>query len=348
MNTIHHVLIIMISLSFISCASDFENSQTLGTSANVLAGDTSVSQLPSEKSVQPSVCQNACDDGNACTIDTCLETGCQNTPDTGSTCDDKNACTTNEVCSTNGWCMITNITNCDDNNPCTSDACDFVSGCSHEFNQSPCQDNNKCTQDDQCAQGSCSGMIVSCTDNNPCTTDACDSNVGCVFTPTICDDQDPWTYDTCTIKGCHFQPIEVLIGVENVAYKQVAGPLMVQAVLFINGLQNPLVKGDDAWLAYMNPSSHFVDLKQLCTQWTKYVPAEQLQWNAGYKIFENGYFVKNDMMGGDHVFLTVAVTISSTSFIPLSQKLKMEKIPDDPYNSFVSPELGEICKFKMK
>jgi hypothetical protein len=80
-----------------------------------------------------------CDDGDACTADTCAAaTGCRHTPLAGC-----------PACGTAG--------DCDDGNPCTDDLCDPLAGCVHADNGLPCSDGNPCTTGDVCRDGGCVG-----------------------------------------------------------------------------------------------------------------------------------------------------------------------------------------------
>ncbi len=65
-----------------------------------------------------------CDDGNACTTDSCSNNSCVNTP---IVCNDNNACTT-DSCDPVTGCVFTPVV-CNDNNPCTTDSCDSGTGC---------------------------------------------------------------------------------------------------------------------------------------------------------------------------------------------------------------------------
>ncbi len=89
----------------------------------------------------------ACDDGNACTADSCAAGSCVSTP---ITCDDGSACTT-DSCDPSQGCQATPIT-CADEDLCTVDACDPSSGCT--FTQMDCTDSDPCTID-ICVDGVC-------------------------------------------------------------------------------------------------------------------------------------------------------------------------------------------------
>jgi hypothetical protein len=72
-----------------------------------------------------------CDDGNACTTDSCNPaTGCVFTNNTAS-CDDGNACTSGDTCG-GGSCHGGAAISCSDVNACTTDACNPATGCQHE------------------------------------------------------------------------------------------------------------------------------------------------------------------------------------------------------------------------
>lgn len=105
--------------------------------------------------------EETCDDGNACTMDSCSgEAGCTHEPLTGTNCDDGNACTLTDHCDS-GTCQGTLIA-CDDSNPCTDDTCDGAAGCLFTANTLACDDNDPCTIGDQCHDALCSGVPVSC------------------------------------------------------------------------------------------------------------------------------------------------------------------------------------------
>jgi hypothetical protein len=178
-----------------------------------------------------------CDDGNACTADTCEPTaGCEHTPLSGTTCSDGNACTSLDTCvlgtcvgtpvvctdlnACNGvetcnpatGCVAGTPVNCDDNNPCTADSCDAVTGaCSHvPLTGVACNDNSACTSGDTCQLGICKGTPIVCDDNNACNgLESCDPSSGCVAgTPLDCDDGNTCTNDSCdAVQGCVNAPL---------------------------------------------------------------------------------------------------------------------------------------------
>jgi hypothetical protein len=124
--------------------------------------------------------ENLCDDGNACTKDSCNGDGsCANANDNTKLCDDGSVCTQVDKC-VDGVCAGLNNLICNDGNPCTDDTCDAVAGCLTALNTAPCEDGSQCTAGDTCNQGVCKpGPSLVCNDGNPCTTDFCDPNSGC-------------------------------------------------------------------------------------------------------------------------------------------------------------------------
>ena len=130
----------------------------------------------------------ACDDGQACTADSCVDGACKHTAVSGP-CDDGDLCTEADAC-VDGLCDGTPKA-CDDGVVCTSDAC--VDGaCQHQPAPGPCDDGDVCTEGDQCDAGLCKGTAKACSDGKACTVDACDPKVGCVFKKvTLTDGQVP-------------------------------------------------------------------------------------------------------------------------------------------------------------
>ena len=185
---------------------------------------------------------NKCDDGNACTIDSCDPlTGCQHLRTSGA-CDDGDPCTTGENCSS-GACRApagdVGRTDCNDRNDCTTDDCLPAVGCVHSPISGSCQDPDPCsiTGFGTCVAGVCQSMVKNCNDNNPCTVDSCDASGSCVNTPSPgatcfngnscvvgetcsatgecgggvprdCDDHNTCTIDNCRPDlGCTYSPV---------------------------------------------------------------------------------------------------------------------------------------------
>jgi len=152
-----------------------------------------------------------CNDGNACTTDTCdTTTGCVFTPipcplpdqchllpgtcdptsgvcsypskPNGTPCDDHNLCTKKDTCQA-GICTGSKPIFCDDDddhNPCTTDTCNPATGkCLHTTKSSGSSCNG-----DTCACGKCVGTPKNCDDGKPCTKDSCNPGTGkCINTP---------------------------------------------------------------------------------------------------------------------------------------------------------------------
>jgi hypothetical protein len=167
----------------------------------------------------------ACDDGFACTVDTCTEPDgiCQFTPN-HSFCDDDNVCNGEEMCipedidaAPNG-CVAGTPLDCSDSRPCTDDNCDPTDGCSNPPNDANCtlpdfpycdpesgfcsqcltddhcNDGNACNGEETCTENVCSGGVpIDCDDGIDCTIDECIDPAGeCSHTPddAYCDDGD--------------------------------------------------------------------------------------------------------------------------------------------------------------
>ena len=147
-----------------------------------------------------------CDDGNACTVDSCHGTGgctheaiagCQPCT-TASDCDSGNACTT-ETCDA-GRCVYQPISGCQpcatasdctDGNACTTESCnagrcayDTIAGCQPCTTASDCNDRNACTTEScnagRCAHDTIGGCepcttVSDCDDGNACTTETCNA-----------------------------------------------------------------------------------------------------------------------------------------------------------------------------
>ncbi len=150
-----------------------------------------------------------CDDGNACTTDTCgPKSGCVFDPNQFF-CDDGSACTANDGCEF-AQC-VGEIVNCNDQNGCTDDGCDITTGCTHKPNNAACDDGDTCTKEDTCVNGECiPKKFTVCDDGKPCTDNICDLAIGgCVYPPNFnqCDDGDPCsTSDTCENGACVGKP----------------------------------------------------------------------------------------------------------------------------------------------
>ncbi|MBN1203781.1 MAG: hypothetical protein JXB05_02510 [Myxococcaceae bacterium] len=182
----------------------------LGTTANCGACGASCGAAPNTiPFCSGGVCQSTCKAGFAdCNTSPGCETAGSCAPACSpSICDDGNACTT-DSCDAQGQCVHTAVS-CNDNNPCTTDACNTATGCT--FTSKPqgtacTDDGNACTSDVCSANGQCSHPPVICNDNNECTSDTCNSSTGCSFQPrtsgSACtDDGSLCTTDVCNSAG---------------------------------------------------------------------------------------------------------------------------------------------------
>jgi hypothetical protein len=161
---------------------DGESCATDPCTPGVCQSGTCVAGTP-EPGCRPCQANDDCEDGSACTIDTCNERGrCERAGGEGSACDDGDPCTLDDRCA-NDLCAGTPLS-CDDRVACTTDFCDSGS-CVHEVDSSACPESGECATiecapDDPDADGrgcvtrSASFELSECTeDNNPCTLDRC-------------------------------------------------------------------------------------------------------------------------------------------------------------------------------
>ena len=166
-----------------------------------------------------------CDDGLACTVDTCSSTSgtCAFAPlAKGATCDDGNPCTLADSC-TGTSCVGAELP-CDDADACTVDACSPLGGgCKHTavknclsacVKTADCGDDRPCTVD-SCVGGTCAHanlLGATCTDGDLCTAnDHCVvgvNGVGCRGDSVQCVDDDPCVATTCLplTGGCQAVP----------------------------------------------------------------------------------------------------------------------------------------------
>lgn len=94
-----------------------------------------------------------CDDGDACTVDTCDPVGhtCVNTV----SCEEGVACTI-DSCVASACEHTPDDSACDDNNDCTDDICNGTTGCQHaNLTGNSCEDGDLCTLTGTCDSGSC-------------------------------------------------------------------------------------------------------------------------------------------------------------------------------------------------
>jgi hypothetical protein len=147
-----------------------------------------------------------CDDGSACTSDTCdTATGCASVNNTVA-CDDGDPCTEKDSCVA-GACRAGKPRKCDDGDDCTTNSCGTDGACVAKANSESCDDGDSCTIGDTCKAAGCGGgTLIKCDDGNNCTTDSCDPKAGCTATPIgalPCDDGNTCTtVDACKGGKC--------------------------------------------------------------------------------------------------------------------------------------------------
>ncbi len=122
-----------------------------------------------------------CDDGIACTIDTCDEAAdqCDHTPD-NSSCSNGQFCDGAEICDALVGCQ-------DAVDPCSAPLlCDeSTDTCVECLTAANCDDGLHCNGSEQCVNSQCApGTPINCDDGIACTTDLCDeSGDVCVHVP---------------------------------------------------------------------------------------------------------------------------------------------------------------------
>ena len=181
-----------------------DNSNVLAIQAhNLTSGSSDFTLVVSLTATMAPTCQidSDCDDHNVCNgSETCVGGNC--VAGILLNCDDGNACTS-DTCDPASGCVHTAIS-CDDGNACTADACDTATGCEHTA--IICDDGNACNGVETCnpASGCVPGTPLNCDDNNVCTSDTCNPVIGCTHTGTSCDDGIACTADSCdSVTGCH-------------------------------------------------------------------------------------------------------------------------------------------------
>ena len=119
-----------------------------------------------------------CDDGVACTTDTCNPVGgaCGHTAN-NAFCDDGLACNGLETCDAVQGCVAGQFINCDDGVACTADTCNEPGGtCTHPPIDALCSDGKLCNGAEVCTpQGCQAGAPYVCpSDGVACTSEVCD------------------------------------------------------------------------------------------------------------------------------------------------------------------------------
>jgi len=124
-----------------------------------------------------------CDDGVACTADSCDEAAdaCDSSP-VDASCEDGIFCNGAEVCDAGLGCQPGAVVDCDDGISCTVDSCnEAADGCDHGADHATCDDGNACNGVETCnaLSGCDAGSAPDCDDGNPCTADSCNDASGC-------------------------------------------------------------------------------------------------------------------------------------------------------------------------
>jgi len=118
-----------------------------------------------------------CDDGVACTTDTCSEPGgtCSNTPNDAA-CDNGLFCDGVETCDVVNDCQTGTAVNCDDGVGCTDDSCnEGTDSCDNVPNNALCDNGLFCDGAETCSVTlDCqAGTAPNCNDGVGCTDDSC-------------------------------------------------------------------------------------------------------------------------------------------------------------------------------
>jgi len=220
----------------VACRHDRLDGCTVCKDANGVSLDCTSADLcfPSVCDTFNKKCSNTtvnCNDNNACTVDTCTNGDCKNTPRTD--CVSTDLCL-QASCDTKSGCVFSNKT-CNDFDPCTIDKCSSPSGtCTFTPVTGSCIScgNSSCSWTDPCKPKVCNPTTLTCeevkydcNDDDACTVDTCvtrsgrafcdyssftcpstgdvcnpnvcDSKRGCGVAPVTCDTKNPCLESTC-------------------------------------------------------------------------------------------------------------------------------------------------------
>jgi len=120
-----------------------------------------------------------CDDGLACTVDSC---------EVGGQCAHQGVdelCEPGEVCNLDGGCTAAGCvddTSCEDTLECTIDICGIDLSCTHRAVDDLCGEGMRCELGTGCVQSSCT-EASQCDDSIDCTEDICDETFECRAVP---------------------------------------------------------------------------------------------------------------------------------------------------------------------
>jgi hypothetical protein len=157
-----------------------------------------------------------CDDGVACTQDTCDESqaACVHAPD-HALCQDGMACNGAESCHPTQGCVAGTPRDCDDGVACTQDACvELAGGCVNQPQDAACDDGDVCNGAETCSliQGCQAGTPLTCDDGVFCNgAESCDPTQGCLpGSPPSCAHLDgPCVLGVCdpVMDACQAVPV---------------------------------------------------------------------------------------------------------------------------------------------
>ena len=164
-------------------------------------------------------CENGpapnCDDGVACTDDSCDEVDdeCDNVPN-NALCDNGLICDGSEICDALLDCQAGTPIDCSDGVACTTDTCNEPLGnCTNPPDDALCDNGDWCDGSETCDAllGCQPGTTVDCDDGVDCTDDSCDEvddECDNIANDANCDDGAVCTVDTCDgVTGCDNDPV---------------------------------------------------------------------------------------------------------------------------------------------
>ncbi len=134
----------------------------------------------------PCTLNEDCDDGNPCTLNTCVDDACvADTANEGGVCEDGLYCTERDHCAS-GVCQGQPKV-CVPSDTCHESVCvEANQDCVEQpkGDDEPCDDGLYCTVQDNCQAGVCGGQERDCGDDDFCTFDDCDDGIdSCTHEP---------------------------------------------------------------------------------------------------------------------------------------------------------------------
>ena len=148
-----------------------------------------------------------CNDGNACTDDSCEPVAGCVFADNAAACNDGDVCTTQDQC-IDGECLGGPDLECSDGDVCNGiETCNPASGCV-DGEPLVCDDGDPCSGVETChpVAGCQAAVPLACDDGDACNgLESCESWIGCVDgVPPVCDDGDNCNgAETCDpVDGC--------------------------------------------------------------------------------------------------------------------------------------------------